>query len=92
MKGQTQLIGSILGLARIAFDATTRGMDIAPQQVEKALEMAMNNSQMVQEETRKAVASWLANVQDARKVHFNTIDEGLANLERRYAKKSGKKS
>lgn len=91
MADQTQWIGGVLSLARIAFDTTMRSMDIVPQQAEKALELAMNNTQMVQEETRKAFASWIENVNNARKVYINAVEEGLTNLERQFSQE-GKKS
>jgi len=93
MADQTQWISGVLSLARIAFDTTMRSMDIVPQQAEKALELAMSNTHLVQDETRKAFATWLENVSNARKVYINAVEEGLANLERQFSKDAaGKKS
>jgi len=81
MTDQGQWITGMLSMARISFETTMRSMDILPQQAEKALELSMSNTKMLQDETRKAFANWLENVNKARQIYVDAVENGLVNLE-----------
>ncbi len=92
MNDQGQWITGALSMARISFETTMRSMDILPQQAEKVMELSMSNTKMVQEETRKAFAGWLDNINNARQVYVDAIEEGMINLESQAKPKSTQKS
>ena len=70
-----------MGIARVSLETGMRSMDLFQQQAEKAAEFAMNNANVVQDETRKAVNEWMKSLQNARKMYEDTLEQGLKNLE-----------
>jgi hypothetical protein len=92
MTDQTQWAKALFELTRSSFEVGMRSMDVFPKQVEKAINLAMENAGIVQEETKKAFKAWLENVEKARSVYAKTIDEGLGTLEQQFSTKDKPKS
>jgi len=77
----------MMGIARVSLETGLRSMDIFQQQAEKAIEFTMNNANLVQDETRSVISEWMKNMQKARKMYEDTLQQGLKELEEQVSSK-----
>jgi len=77
----------MMGIARVSLETGLRSMDIFQQQAEKAIEFTMNNANLVQDETRSVISEWMKNMQKARKMYEDTLQQGLKDLEEQVSSK-----
>ena len=77
----------MMGIARVSLETGLRSMDIFQQQAEKAIEFTMNNANLVQDETRSVISEWMKNMQNARKMYEDTLQQGLKDLEEQVSSK-----
>ncbi len=92
MMDQTKWMSGVLNLTRTSFEAGMQTMDIFPEQAEKAMELAMNGTNVAQSETRKLFTNWVGNLQKVRKMYVDVFEEGLGNLEQQFSAKTSAKS
>lgn len=87
MTYQNQWIQEMIKMARVSLEAGVKNMDAFQAQAEKAMAIAMENAATAQDEARKALDAWMENVNRARKIYTDTIEEGLSSLEKKVSSK-----
>ena len=83
---QGQWVNGMLNMARISVETGLRSMDTFQKQAEKAIELTVNNTDLVQDESRKALSGWMDNVKKSHQVYVDAIEEGLSNLEKHFSR------
>lgn len=81
MQNQDKWMKNVLGMAKASFESSVRTMDTFQHQAEKAIDLALNNVSIMQEEGKRELTTWVENVKNAQKVYNDAVQDGLNNLE-----------
>jgi hypothetical protein len=81
MQNQDKWIKNVLGMAKASFESSVRTMDTFQHQAEKAIDLALNNVSIIQEEGKRELNTWVENVKNAQKIYNDAVQDGLNNLE-----------
>jgi len=91
MTNQGKWMSEMLAISRNLLDTGLKSMGLFQEQAEKAMDFAIGNTNMMQEESKKAVRMWMENVKKARTMYTDAIEEGFSNLEKQFKGTSEKK-
>jgi hypothetical protein len=81
MQSQDNWVQNVLGIAKASFESSVRTMDTFQHQAEKAIDLALNNVSMLQEEGKRELTAWVENIKKAQKIYNDAVQDGLSKLE-----------
>jgi hypothetical protein len=92
MAYQDKFMGSVMDMTRMSMETGMQSLENIQSQAERAIEMTISNMNVVQEETSKALNSWLDTAKQARKLYSSAIEEGMGTMQQTYASTKAPKS
>jgi len=84
MRNQDKWMKHLLGMARASFESSVRTMDTFQQQGKNAIDLALSNVSIAQEEGTRELKTWVDNVRKAQKTYTEAVQDGLSNLEEQF--------
>jgi len=80
MIDQSKWQNTMTEMAKESFETGMRMMGMFHEQAEKAVQLAMDGTKTMQDDTRTAVDNWMNHMQRARKAYWDTVEEGMERL------------
>lgn len=71
---------------RSSWETYVRTLSTMQEQGDKMLELLFTQSETMQEETKKLVKDWVANIKEAQKTYIEAVEENLKRIEQQFAK------
>jgi len=77
-------------LWRSSWETYVRTLSMMQEQGDKMLDLLFTQSGTAQEDTRKLMKEWTANIKEAQKTYIQTVEENLKRIEDQFGEKTGK--
>lgn len=76
-------------LWRSSWETYVKTLSMMQEQGDKMLDLLFTESGTAQEETRKLIKEWSANIKEAQKTYVQAVEENLKRIEGQFGKKTG---
>ena len=78
----------MMKLWRSSWETYVKTLSMMQEQGDKMLDLLFTQSGTAQEETRKLMKDWVANIKEAQKTYIQTVEENLKRIEDQFGKKT----
>ena len=92
MTTQDKWVENLVELSRQSAETGLKSLERLQDQADQVVEMTINNINVMQSETTKALQTMLDSAREARQLYNTTIEDGLRTIQENAAPAKGKKS
>jgi hypothetical protein len=72
---------------RSSWETYVKTLSTMQEQGDKMLELFFTQSETLQDETKKLIKDWAANIKEAQKTYIRTVEDNLKKIEEQIGKK-----